>query len=118
MAAATAIAFDTVTTMGMTGGSSIAWSDLKVTGFPAGKKMSVIHGDPVGTGDYTLRLQFPDGYQFPVHWHPKAEHVTVLSGALSSLRAQASTPPPSRRIRPETSSTCRPETATSAAPKG
>jgi ketosteroid isomerase-like protein/quercetin dioxygenase-like cupin family protein len=82
MAAATAMAFDTVTTMGMTGGSSIAWSDLKVPGFPTGAKMSVIHGDPAGTGDYTLRLQFPDGYQFPVHWHPKAEHATVLSGAL------------------------------------
>lgn len=77
-----AMVFDTVTAMGMTGGSTVAWSDLKVTGFPLGAKMAVIHGDPSGTGDYTMRLQFPDGYQFPVHWHPKAEHVTVLSGNL------------------------------------
>jgi quercetin dioxygenase-like cupin family protein len=38
--------------------------------------------DPSGSGDYTIRLWFPDGYQFPVHWHPTAEHVTVLSGTL------------------------------------
>ncbi len=40
----------------------------------------MIHGDPGGTGDYTLRLQFPDGYEFPPHWHPMGEHITVLSG--------------------------------------
>lgn len=78
--AVAAAVFDTVTTMGMTGGTGTTWTDLKVPGFPAGAKMAVIHGDPAGTGDYTLRLQFPDGYQFPVHWHPKAEHLTVLSG--------------------------------------
>lgn len=76
----TTMVFDTVSAMGMTAGSSVAWSDLKVPGFAPGAKMTVIHGDPSGAGDYTMRLQFPDGYQFPVHWHPKAEHVTVLSG--------------------------------------
>jgi quercetin dioxygenase-like cupin family protein len=30
-----------------------------------------------------LRLQFPDGYQIPVHWHPTGENVTVVSGSLS-----------------------------------
>jgi len=28
-----------------------------------------------------LRLSFPAGYQVPLHWHPTAEYVTVLSGA-------------------------------------
>ncbi len=60
--------------------SAINWTDLVVPGFASGAKMAVIHGDPGGTDDYTLRLWFPDGYQFPAHWHPKAEHVTVLSG--------------------------------------
>ena len=30
-----------------------------------------------------LRLQFPDGYQIPVHWHPTGENVTVVSGSLA-----------------------------------
>jgi ketosteroid isomerase-like protein/quercetin dioxygenase-like cupin family protein len=60
--------------------SGISWTDLVVPGFASGAKMAVIHGDPGSTGDYTLRLQFPDGYEFPPHWHPNAEHVTVLSG--------------------------------------
>lgn len=64
----------------LTSNASIQWGDLKVDGFDPGAKLAVIHGDPGGTGDYTVRLQFPDGYQFPVHWHPNAEHLTVLSG--------------------------------------
>jgi uncharacterized protein (TIGR02246 family) len=61
-------------------GSGITWTDLVVPGFASGAKMAVIHGDPGGSGDYTLRLQFPDGYEFPPHWHPMGEHITVLSG--------------------------------------
>lgn len=60
--------------------SAIAWTDLVVPGFASGAKLAVIHGDPGGTGDYTLRLRFPDGYEFPPHWHPMGEHITVLSG--------------------------------------
>lgn len=60
--------------------SGITWTDLVVPGFASGAKIAVIHGDPGGTGDYTLRLQFPDGYEFPPHWHPMGEHITVLSG--------------------------------------
>jgi len=63
--------------------SSLSWSDLVVPGFLPGVKRAVLHGNPAGTGDYVLRLQFPDGYQVPVHWHQKAEHVTVLSGTLN-----------------------------------
>ena len=31
---------------------------------------------------YTIRLQFPDGFRIPAHYHPIAENVTVLSGTL------------------------------------
>ena len=27
-----------------------------------------------------MRLQFPAGYRFPVHWHPGIENLTVVSG--------------------------------------
>jgi ketosteroid isomerase-like protein/uncharacterized RmlC-like cupin family protein len=74
-----ALGIDT-TRMEMRPNSSLTWSDLTAPGFAPGVKRAVVHGNPAGTGDYVLRLQFPDGYQVPVHWHPKAEHVTVLSG--------------------------------------
>lgn len=62
---------------------SLTWTDLVAPGFPPGARRAVLHGNPAGTGDYVLRLQFPDGYQVPVHWHPKGEHVTVLSGTFN-----------------------------------
>jgi ketosteroid isomerase-like protein len=74
-----ALGIDT-TSMELRPNSSLTWTDLVVPGFPPGGKRAVLHGNPAGTGDYVLRLQFPDGFQVPVHWHPKAEHVTVLSG--------------------------------------
>lgn len=60
--------------------SAITWTDLVVPGFATGAKMAVVHGNPGGDGDYTLRLWFPNGYEFPPHWHPMGEHITVLSG--------------------------------------
>jgi uncharacterized protein (TIGR02246 family) len=58
----------------------LKWSPLEVPGFKPGIQMTAIHGDPSKEGDYTLRLRFPDGYNFPSHWHPKGEHVTVIRG--------------------------------------
>ena len=58
----------------------VTWVDFSSPGFDPGVKLAVLHGNPAGRGDYTVRLMFPDGYKFPVHWHPGAEHVTVLSG--------------------------------------
>jgi quercetin dioxygenase-like cupin family protein len=43
-------------------------------------KLAVISGDPTKAGPYTVRLQFPAGYRFPVHWHPTPENLTVVSG--------------------------------------
>lgn len=63
--------------------AGLVWTDLVAPGFAPGVKRATVHGNPAGTGDYTIRLQFPNGYQVPVHWHPKAEHVTVLSGTFN-----------------------------------
>lgn len=78
---ATVTEFDTDATMMASAATAIQWGDLKAEGFLPGAKIAVIHGDPSGKGDYTVRLQFPDGYRFPVHYHPNAEHLTVLSGS-------------------------------------
>ena len=60
----------------------VKWSELKVPGFDPGAQMGVLDGNPSAAGGvYTLRLKFPAGYRFPSHWHPKAEHLTVLSGS-------------------------------------
>ena len=66
--------------MEMHEGTRLVWTDLSAPGFAPGVRRATVHGNPAGTGDYTIRLQFPNGYQIPVHWHPKGEHVTVLSG--------------------------------------
>lgn len=66
--------------MEMQAGAGMTWSDMDTPGFKPGAKMAVVHGDPSSTGDYIIRVKFPDGYEFPAHWHPNAEHVTVLQG--------------------------------------
>lgn len=59
----------------------VAFAPIEVPGFQSGMKIAVIHGDPnADSGMYVVRLQFPDGYRFPPHWHPLAENLTVLSG--------------------------------------
>jgi uncharacterized protein (TIGR02246 family) len=70
-----------VTDMETKTGTAVAWNDLTVPGFDPGVKIAVLHGDPAGKGDYTIRLQLPAGYRFPVHYHPKGEHLTVVSGS-------------------------------------
>ena len=49
---------------------------------PVGAKLAVLEGDPTKPAAFTMRLFMPDGYQIPPHFHPAAEHVTVISGAL------------------------------------
>ncbi len=48
--------------------------------FAAGAKMAVLEGNPGKAGQYTVRLQMPDGYKIMPHWHPTVEKVTVISG--------------------------------------
>jgi uncharacterized protein (TIGR02246 family) len=64
----------------MNAAAGMAFQPLEVPGFKSGMQVAVIHGDPAAKGDYTIRLKFPAGYMFPAHYHPNAEHVTVLSG--------------------------------------
>ena len=68
------------TTFSAKNGSALAWSDLSSPGFAPGGKITVLHGDPSAPGRFVLRLSFPDGYQVPLHWHPTAEYMTVISG--------------------------------------
>ena len=49
--------------------------------FPAGAQMAVLEGNPGGSGLFTVRLRFPDGYKIAPHTHPTDENVTVISGS-------------------------------------
>lgn len=66
--------------MTMNTAAGMSFQPLEVPGFKSGLQLAVLHGDPAGKGDYTIRLKFPAGYTFPAHYHPNAEHLTVLSG--------------------------------------
>jgi quercetin dioxygenase-like cupin family protein len=46
----------------------------------AGAKVAVLEGDPKAPGPFTIRVQMPDRYRVPPHFHPAVEHVTVLKG--------------------------------------
>jgi len=48
--------------------------------FPKGASMAVLQGDPSKSELFTVRLDMPDGYRIPPHFHPTDEHVTVISG--------------------------------------
>lgn len=50
---------------------------------PAGARFAVMQGDPSQAGVYTIRLEFPNGYVIPPHFHPTDEHVTVLEGTFN-----------------------------------
>jgi hypothetical protein len=62
--------------------AEIVWKDGPAS-LPAGAKIAVLEGDPTKEGFFTMRLRFPDGFQVQPHWHPKIEHVTVISGTLN-----------------------------------
>ena len=70
-------------------GSALTWGDFGPPGFPPGAKRSVLSGDPTKPGAFVIRLNFPDGYQVPLHWHPTAENVTVISGGVNFGMANA-----------------------------
>jgi len=44
----------------------------------AGAKVALLEGDPAMEGPFTLRLQLPDGFSIPPHWHSAVEHVTMI----------------------------------------
>jgi quercetin dioxygenase-like cupin family protein len=49
-------------------------------GVPPGAFVAVMDGDPSKPGPFTMRLKLPAGYKIAPHWHPTAEHLTVLQG--------------------------------------
>jgi quercetin dioxygenase-like cupin family protein len=61
--------------------SDIKWGPVPPV-LPPSAKIAVLEGNPFGSGVYTLRLQMPDGYTVPPHFHPADEMVTVISGKL------------------------------------
>ena len=62
--------------------AEIQWKDGPAS-LPAGAKIAVLEGDPSKEGFFTMRLLLPDGFKIPPHWHPKVEHVTVISGTFN-----------------------------------
>ena len=55
------------------------WKDGPAS-LPPGAKIAVLEGDPSKEGFFALRLQLPDGYKIPAHWHPGIERLTIISG--------------------------------------
>ncbi len=60
-------------------GPELQWGPAPAI-FPAGAEMAVLQGNPGGTGLFTVRLRFPNGYRIAPHTHPTDENVTVISG--------------------------------------
>jgi quercetin dioxygenase-like cupin family protein len=66
----------------------IKW-ETAPSSLPGGAEMAVLYGDPSSEGDFVIRIKAPKGYRVPPHTHPKAELVTIISGAFSFGRGQA-----------------------------
>lgn len=66
----------------------IKW-EAAPSALPGGAEMAVLYGDPTREGDFVVRIKAPKGYRVPPHTHPKAELVTIVSGAFSFGRGQA-----------------------------
>jgi quercetin dioxygenase-like cupin family protein len=58
--------------------TDLQWTDIE--DLPSGAQVAVLSGNPAEAGAFTARLRFPDDYRMPVHTHPAAETVTVVSG--------------------------------------
>jgi Domain of unknown function (DUF4437) len=62
--------------------ADIKWGDAPPN-LPAGAKLAVLQGDPGKAGLYIIRIKAPDGYKVAAHWHPAAEHLTIISGTFN-----------------------------------
>ena len=62
--------------------AEIQWKDGPPS-LPAGARFAVLEGDPTKEGFFTMRLWLQDGFKIQPHWHPKVEHVTVISGTFN-----------------------------------
>jgi len=68
--------------MGIFPAAQAQWTNGPAS-LPAGAKLAVLEGDPAKEGFFTMRLWLPDGFKVSPHWHPKVEHVTVISGTFN-----------------------------------
>ena len=50
---------------------------------PPGAQIAVLSGNPMGTGFYSVRLNFPANYTIPAHSHPTDENVVVTKGDMT-----------------------------------
>jgi len=48
-----------------------------------GAKFAVLEGPMNEAKQFIARIQFPDGYKIPPHFHSTIEHVTVISGVFA-----------------------------------
>ena len=62
--------------------ADMKWVDGPAS-LPKGTKAALLEGNPAQEGPFTMRLQLPDGFKIPPHWHPSVEHVTVISGTFN-----------------------------------
>jgi len=63
----------------MRAAAELQWVDGPAS-LPRGPRMAVLAGDPAKPGAFAFRAQLPAGFRIAPHWHPAAEHVTVLEG--------------------------------------
>jgi hypothetical protein len=61
------------------GPGALQWG-AQPPGLPNGGRVAVVRGDPSKAGPFTIRIDLPDGYQVPPHWHPTSERIRVLEG--------------------------------------
>lgn len=61
----------------------IKWMDGP-EGLPKGAKFTVLSGNPMAPGAFTIRAQFPANYKIMPHFHGTDENVTVISGEMSA----------------------------------
>jgi mannose-6-phosphate isomerase-like protein (cupin superfamily) len=61
--------------------ADIQWGEAPPL-IPPGAKAAILQGNPSEKDLFTIRLRLPANYKIPAHWHPRDEHVVVLSGAL------------------------------------
>jgi len=62
--------------------NALKWGDSP-PGLPPGARVAVVSGDPTQAQAFVLRAQLPANYRIAPHWHPTAEHITVLSGTVA-----------------------------------
>lgn len=54
------------------------WQDSRI--FPGAQAANLVGGS--GSGPFTTRIRFSDGYRELPHWHTGVTYVTILSGAV------------------------------------